>query len=196
MSSNKRKKTMKKILAGLVALTLSGMVFAGSVTIEGAQLDTKNGGNDQRNTNFTLSESINSTFSVHTQLSSTQTDNTNAVSTRLEVGGTATVPLYGPVSGYTKIAIGEKYSTSGQFQYYSIEPGVSAPIGSTGLTAKAGYRFRTATSNPNVNNDTTQTVRVGVSYAINKEHAVGFRFDKITGDSRQDGYNVFYTRSF
>jgi hypothetical protein len=196
MSSNKRKKTMKKILAGLVALTLSGMVFAGSVTIEGAQLDTKNGGNDQRNTNFTLSESINSTFSVHTQLSSTQTDNTNAVSTRLEVGGTATVPLYGPVSGYTKIAIGEKYSTSGQFQYYSIEPGVSAPIGSTGLTAKVGYRFRTATSNPNVNNDTTQTVRVGVAYAINKENAVGFRFDKITGDSRQDGYNVFYTRSF
>ena len=187
---------MKKILAGLVALALSGMVFAGSVTIEGAQIDTKNGGNDQRNTNFTLSESINSTFSVHTQLSSTQTDNTNAVSTRLEVGGTATVPLYGPVSGYTKVAFGEKYSTSGQFQYYSVEPGFTAPIGSTGLTAKVGYRFRTATSNANVNNDTTQTVRVGVAYAINKENAVGFRFDKITGDSRQDGYNVFYTRSF
>ena len=186
---------MKKILAGLVALTLSGMVFAGSVTIEGAAINTI-GGNDQRNTNFTLSESINSTFSVHTQLSSTQTDNTNAVSTRLEVGGTATVPLYGPVLGYTKVAYGEKYSTSGQFQYYSVEPGVSAPIGNTGLTAKVGYRFRTAVSDPNVNKDTTQTVRVGVAYAINKEHAVGFRFDKITGDSRQDGYNVFYTRSF
>ena len=187
---------MKKIIAGLVALTLSGMVFAGSVTIEGAKLDTKNGGNDQRNTNFTLSESINSTFSVHTQLSSTQTDNTNAVSTRLEVGGTATVPLYGPVLGYTKVAVGDKYSTSGQFTYYSVEPGIKAPIGSTGLTAQLGYRYRTAMHNANVNNDTTQTVRVGVAYAINKENAVGFRFDKITGDSRQDGYNVFYTRSF
>jgi hypothetical protein len=187
---------MKKILTGLFALAISGMVFAGSVTIEGAQIDTKNGGKDQMNTNFTLSESINSTFSAHTQLSSTQTDNTNAVSTRLEVGGTATVPLYGPVSGYTKVAVGNKYSTSGQFAYYSVEPGITAPIGSTGLTAKVGYRFRTAASNPNVNNDTTQTVRVGVSYAINKQNAVGFRFDKITGDSRQDGYNVFYTRSF
>ena len=187
---------MKKIVAGLIAFTLSGMVLAGSVTIEGAQLDTKNGGKDQKNANFTLSESINSTFSVHTQLSSTQTDTTNAVSTRLEVGGTATVPLYGPVLGYTKVAVGEKYTSTGQFSYYSVEPGVKAPIGNTGLTAQLGYRFRTAIKDPNVNNDTTQTLRVGVAYAINKENAVGFRFDKITGDSRQDGYNVFYTRSF
>jgi hypothetical protein len=186
---------MKKILTGLFVLVLSGAVFAGSVTIEGAQLDTKNGGKDQINTNFTLSESINSTFSVHTQLSSTQTDTTNAVSTRLEVGGTATVPLFGPVSGYTKVAVGNKYSTSGQFAYYSIEPGVTMPLSSS-LTAKVGYRFRTAANNPNVNNDTTDTVRVGVAYAINKQNAIGFRFDRITGDSRQDGYNVFYTRSF
>jgi len=186
---------MKKILAGLVALALSGMVFAGSVTVEGAKINTI-GGNDQMNTNFTLSESINSTFGVHAQVSSSQTDNTNAVITRLEVGGTATAPLFGPISGYTKVAFGEKYSTSGQFQYYSVEPGFTAPIGSTGLTAKVGYRFRTAVINANVNNDTTQTVRVGVAYAINKENAVGFRFDRITGDSRQDGYNVFYTRSF
>ena len=185
---------MKKILTGLVALAISGMVFAGSVTIEGAKLNTI-GGNDQMNSNFTLSESINSTFSVHTQLSSSQTDNTNAVSTRLEVGGTATVPLYGPVLGYTKVAIGQKYSTSGQFAYYSVEPGISVPLNSS-LTAKVGYRFRTATENANKNNDTTDTVRVGVTYAIDKVRAVGVRYDRITGDSRQDGYNVFYSHSF
>lgn len=185
---------MKKILAGLVALALSGMVFAGSVTVEGAKLNTI-GGNDQMNTNFTLSESINNMFSVHTQVSSTQTDNTNAVSTRLEVGGTATVPLFGPIDGYTKVAVGQKYSTSGQFTYYSIEPGVTVPLSSS-LTAKVGYRFRTAAENPNVNKDTTDTVRVGVSYAIDKVRAVGVRYDRITGDSRQDGYNVFYSHSF
>jgi opacity protein-like surface antigen len=185
---------MKKLLTGLVALTLSGMVFAGSVTIEGATINTI-GGNDQRNTNFSLSESINSTISAHTQLSSTQTDNTNSVSTRLEVGGTATAPLFGPVNGYTKVAVGQKYSTSGSFTYYSIEPGVTVPLTSS-LTAKVGYRYRTAAENANVNKDTTDTVRVGVTYAINKKDAVGFRFDRITGDSRQDGYNVFYSRSF
>ena len=185
---------MKKILTGLVALAISGMVLAGSVTVEGSKINTI-GGNDQMNSNFTLSESINNTFSVHTQLSSTQTDNTNAVSTRLEVGGTATTKLYGPVSGYTKVAVGQKYSTAGSFTYYSIEPGVTMPL-SPSLTAKVGYRFRTAAENANVNKDTTDTVRVGVTYAINKKDAVGFRFDRITGDSRQDGYNVFYSRSF
>jgi hypothetical protein len=184
---------MKKILA-IIAIAISGTAFAGSVTVEGAKLNTI-GGNDQKNSNFTLSENINSTFSVHTQLSSTQTDTTNAVSTRLEVGGTATVPV-GPFSAYAKVALGEKYSTAGQFTYYSIEPGIKAPIGNTGLTAQLGYRYRTAAHNPNVNNDTTDTVRVGVSYALDKARSVGFRFDRITGDSRQDGYNVFYSHSF
>jgi len=187
---------MKKILTGLVALAISGMVLAGSVTVEGAKINTI-GGNDQMNTNFTLSESINNAFSVHTQLSSTQTDNTNGVSTRLEVGGTATTKLYGPVNGYAKLAVGQKFSTagSGQFTYYSIEPGITFPV-SPSLTAKVAYRYRTAAENANVNKDTTDTVRVGLTYALNKKDAVGFRFDRITGDSRQDGYNVFYTRSF
>jgi hypothetical protein len=184
---------MKKIL-GITAMLFAGAALAGSVTIEGAKLNTI-GGNDQMNSNFTLSESINNTFSVHTQLSSSQTDNTNAVSTRLEVGGTATAPLFGPVSGYTKVAVGQKYSTSGQFTYYSIEPGVTMPLSSS-LTAKVGYRFRTAAENANKNNDTTDTVRVGLTYAIDKVRAVGVRYDRITGDSRQDGYNVFYSHSF
>jgi hypothetical protein len=184
---------MKRIAIATLAL-MTSLAFAGSVTVEGAKINTI-GGNDQMNSNFTLSETVNKTFSVHTQVSSTQTDNTNAVSTRLEVGGTATVPVYGPVSGYTKVALGQKYSTSGQFTYYSIEPGLTMPL-SPSLTAKVGYRFRTAAENPNVNKDTTDTVRVGVTYAIDKVRAVGVRYDRITGDSRQDGYNVFYSHSF
>ena len=184
---------MKKILT-ITAMLFASTAFAGSVTVEGAKLNTI-GGNDQLNTNFTLSESINNTFSVHTQLSSSQTDNTNAVSTRLEVGGTATAPLFGPVSGYTKVGLGQKYSNSGNFTYYSIEPGITMPLTSS-LTAKVGYRYRTAAENANVNKDTTDTVRVGVTYAIDKVRSVGARFDRTTGDSRQDGYNVFYSHSF
>jgi len=184
---------MKKIL-GITAMLFAGAAFAGSVTIEGAKLNTI-GGNDQMNSNFTLSESINNTFSVHTQLSSSQTANTNAVSSRLEVGGTATAPLFGPVSGYAKVAVGQKYSTAGSFTYYSVEPGVTVPLSSS-LTAKVGYRFRTAAENANVNKDTTDTVRVGVTYAIDKVRAVGVRYDRITGDSRQDGVAVFYSHSF
>ena len=183
---------MKKILTSLIALAISGMVFAGSVTVEGSAINTV-GGNDQSRAKIALSESINNTFSVHTQLASTQTDNTNSVGTRLEIGGTATVPLFGSVKGYTKVSLGQKYGTYGSFTYYAIEPGIAVPL-SSNLTAKVGYRYRTAVNESN--NDTTDTVRVGVAYALNKKDAVGFRFDRITGDSRQDGYNLFYTRSF
>jgi len=185
---------MKKIVIATLAL-VSSLAFAGTATVEGSKVNGLEGAKDAVSANFAVSETINKTFSVNTQLSSQQSDVTNAVTTRLEVGGTATVPVYGPVSGYTRVAVGQKYSTAGSFTYYSIEPGVSVPL-TPSLTAKVGYRFRTAAEHANVNKDTTDTVRVGVSYALNKEHAVGFRFDKMTGDSKSDSYNFFVTRSF
>lgn len=185
---------MKKILSVLFALTISSATFAGSVTIEGSKINTI-GGNDAQRGSISLKEDINNTFSVHTQLSSTQSDNTNSVSTRFEVGATATAPLFGSVKGYTKVGLGEKYSTKGQFTYYSIEPGITVPLSSS-LTARVAYRYRSALENTNANNDTTQTVRVGVTYALNKKDAIGTRFDRIAGDTRQDLYALFYTRSF
>jgi len=185
---------MKKILTGLVALAISGMVSAGSVTVEGTNGNTI-GGNDQMSASFTLRERVNNTFDVHTQFSSSQTDNTNSVSTRLEIGGTATVPLFSSVKGYTRIGLGQRYSTAGSFTYYSVEPGVTVPL-SPSLTARVGYRYRTALENTNVNKYTTDTVRVGVTYAVNNKDSVGFRYDRITGDSRQDGHSLFYSRSF
>jgi predicted porin len=185
---------MKKIVIATLAL-MSSLAFAGTATFEGSKVNGLDGAKDAMSTNFAISETVNKTFSVHTQLTSQQSDGTNAVSTRLEVGGTATVPVYGPVTGYTRVAVGQKYSTTGQFTYYSIEPGLSVPLTSS-LTAKVGYRFRTAAENPNVNKDTTDTVRIGVSYALNKEHAVGVRYDRMTGDSRNDSVNIFVTRSF
>ena len=185
---------MKKIVIATLAL-MSSLAFAGTATFEGSKVNGLDGAKDAVSSNFAISGTVNKTFSVLTQLTSQQSDGTNAVSTRLEVGGIATVPVYGPVSGYARVAVGQKFSTAGQFTYYSIEPGVTVPLTSS-LTAKVGYRFRTAADNPNVNKDTTDTVRVGVSYALNKEHAVGVRYDRMTGDSRNDSVNIFVTRSF
>ena len=187
---------MKKILA-ILALTISGAAFAGSITIEGQDVNGQ-GSADQKNVNMTARGSINQNFTAHTQVSTNQTAGTNAVSTRLEVGVTGQVSLVGPVNGYTTVAVGEKYSTagSGSFGYYSVEPGLSAPIGSTGLTAKVGYRYRTAMENANVNNDTTHTVRAGLSYAVTKQDSVGVRYDRVRGDVAQNVVAVNYTRSF
>ena len=190
----KRKIVMKKILIAVLALA-SSLAFAGTATFEGSKVNGLEGSKDAVSTNFNISESINKNLSVHTQLTSQQTDITNAVSTRLEFGGTYSLPVYGPVTGYTRVALGQKYSTTGQFTYYSIEPGINLPL-TEKITAKIGYRYRTAAENPNVNKDTTDTVRIGVSYAINKQHAVGVRYDRMTGDSRNDSVNIFVTRSF
>jgi hypothetical protein len=186
---------MKKILA-ILALAISSSAFAGSISFEGQALDGNSGTPDQKNFNMTARGSINDNFTAHAQVSTTQTNSTNAVSTRLETGVTGTVGLFGPVKGYTTLAIGEAYKSAGNFAYYSVEPGVLMPIASTGLTARVGYRYRTAFNDANVNNDTTQTVRVGLSYAITKQDSVGVRYDKVSGDGHQNGYAVNYTRSF
>jgi hypothetical protein len=185
---------MKKIMFAALAL-MTSMAFAGSVTVEGTNYNTLNGGNDAKGALVAFNENINKTFGVYTALSSLQTVNTNAVSSRLEVGGSANFAL-GPVTGYTKLGIGQKYSTTGQFTYWQIEPGVKAPIGDTGLTAQLGYRYRTAAENPNVNKDTTDTVRVGLGYNFNKHNNIGVRYDRVTGDTRQDAVSLNYTRSF
>jgi hypothetical protein len=185
---------MKKIVIATLAL-MSSLAFAGTATFEGSKVNGLEGGKDAVQTNFNISESVGKNFSVHTQVVSQQTDKTNAVSTRLEVGGTYSTPIYGAVNGYTRVAVGQKFSTAGHFTYYSIEPGLSMPLSSS-LTAKVGYRFRTAAEDANINKDTTDTVRVGLTYALNKQHAVGFRYDRQSGDTRSDSYNFFVTRSF
>jgi len=183
---------MKKILS-VLALVISGSVFAGTVTLEGQSIDNGSAA-DQRNANMTVRENITKSVAGHVQVSTTQTDGTNAVSTRLETGLTATTALFGPVSGYSTVALGTALKSSGNYGYYSVEPGLSAPIGSTGLTAKVGYRLRSAFNDSIA--DTTRTARVGVSYALTKVDTVGVRYDHVTGDATQKAVALNYTRSF
>ena len=49
---------------------------------------------------------------------------------------------------------------------------------------------------PNVYGDTTDTVRVGLSYALTKKDSIGVRYDRVRGDSFNHSYNLSYTRSF
>jgi hypothetical protein len=186
---------MKKI-ATILSLAASTAAFAGSVSIEGATLDTQDGA-DQRNVNITVSENIAKSVAAHVQLSSTQTDVTNAVSTRVEAGVTATANMFGIADGYARVTLGQKYSTAGtgNFTYYSVEPGVSVPL-SANWTARVGYRYRTAVVDAVAKQDTTETARVGMAYQLSRTDSVAFRYDLVTGDAKQNAYNLSYTRSF
>jgi len=183
---------MKKIMFAALAL-MTSMAFAGSITLEGQDQLGDKGAKNSTNYQLSVKENINKTFAVDVAFTNYQQHQTEALSTRAEAGITGSVPV-GPVGVYTRVALGEKYSNTGNFAYYSIEPGVTYTVGA--VTAKVGYRYRTAVVDPNVSNDTTDTVRAGVSYAITKKDAVGFRFDRVKGDSTNHSYNLNYTRSF
>jgi hypothetical protein len=183
---------MKKFALATLALATS-LAFAGSVTLEGQDQLGDKGAKNSANYQVSVKDSISKTFAADVSFTNYQQHQTEALSTRIEAGVTGSVPV-GPVGIYTRVSLGEKYNNTGNFAYYSIEPGVTYTLGNA--TAKFGYRYRTAVVDPNVSNDTTDTIRAGVSYALTKKDAVGFRFDRVKGDSTNHSYNLSYTRSF
>jgi len=94
---------------------------------------------------------------------------------------------------YTKVAVGEKLTSGGPKEYYSIEPGIVVRLNKD-ISVRAGYRYRTAFDS--AVHDTTRTQRLGASYALTKKDSVNLRFDRVRGDSVQNSWNLAYTRSF
>lgn len=185
---------MKKFAIASIMAVAAIAAQADSVTIEGQRLNTVAGA-DQGNLGIGFKHNYNNTFAADFGVSSTQTSGTDAVSTRAEVGVTASQPLPFGLTGSVRAGLGEKYVSTGNFTYYSVEPAVSAPIGSTGLTAKVGWRYRSAIDST-ANNDQTHTMRYGVSYDLSKVDSVGVRYDRVRGDADQKVLAVNYTRSF
>jgi hypothetical protein len=185
---------MKKIFA-ILALAITGTAFAAdSFTVEGQHINN-NGAAAQGQSVLGIKKDINSMFAGDLAFSNAQTEGTNALSTRLEAGVTGAVPV-GPVGVYTRVALGQKYTNTTNFTYYSVEPGVTAAVpGIAGLTAKVGYRFRSA-SDSGLYNDQTHTVRTGVAYALSNVDSIGVRYDRVKGDNDQKIWAVSYTRGF
>lgn len=185
---------MKKILA-ISALLVSGSVFAASGTVEYQDIDGKsNTPTDQTSWSLTVRENINKNFIGDIGLSQTNnkaSPSDTLASTRTEAGLTGLTSVFG-VTPYTRVAVGQKYNSSTNFTYYSVEPGVSVPVGP--LTAKVGYRFRNAINTDN--NDTTRTWRAGISYDLTAKDTIGVRYDKMRGDANQNVVAVNYTRGF
>jgi hypothetical protein len=183
---------MKKIFA-ILALAVTGLAVAGdSVTLEGQHINNV-GAAAQQLYGLTVKKEINSTFAGDIGLGQVTTEGTNALSTRLEAGLTGTTPIYGIVNGYTRVALGQKYTNTTSFTYYSVEPGIAVPFGP--LTAKVGWRYRTADDSI-TNGDQTHTMRYGVSYAVSKVDTIGVRYDRMNGDYNQKIWAVNYTRGF
>lgn len=185
---------MKKILA-ILAMAISGSVYAASATVEYQDQTGVNGTTDSSLYLLSVSENINKNFVGGISLNYGAKDSTGAVSnSRIEgsVTGKTTIGLFSP---YVRLGVGQKFTTVTNYGYYSVEPGVTAPLGNTGLTARLGYRYRTAFDS-NAYADTTNAWRLGMSYALTKQDAIGVRYDQVRGDTNQNNWAFNYTRSF
>ena len=178
---------MKKIFA-ILALATGTAFAADSFTVEGQHINNNQAAAQQQ---YVLGVKKEFTgFAGDLAISNAQTEGTNALSTRLEAGAT----VAGPFGTYARAAVGQKYSNTTDFTYYSVEPGIAAPIG-YGLTAKVGYRFRSS-FDPSQNNDQTHTMRYAVSYALNAKDSIAVKYDRVNGDNNQKIVAVAYTVGF
>ena len=186
---------MKKVLATAILAVSAATAFADSVSLEGQHIDNVNSNAQTQYILKAQKDLVGSLLGADLQFNNAQTQNTEALSTRLEAGLTGSLPA-GPIGVYTRVSVGEKYTNTTNFGYYTIEPGVTAPVpGVAGLSVKAGWRYRSA-FNADVNNDQTHTGRIGVNYAFTKTDTIGVRYDRVNGDNDQKIYAATYTRSF
>jgi hypothetical protein len=183
---------MKKILA-MLSLVASGLSFAGSsATVEFADYTNQvAGGANSKLYSLIVKHDLSNTLAADVGFGNQVTDGTGALSTRLEAGLTATNTIFGSVKGYTRIGVGQKYTNTTDFTYYSVEPGVSMPVGP--FTAKLGWRYRSATQ---LDSDQTHTARASLTYPLNKNDSVTVGFDRIRGDTENNVVKVSYTRNF
>lgn len=185
---------MKKILA-ILAMAISGSVYAASATVEYQDQTGVKGTTDSSLYLLSVSENINKNFVGGISMNYGAKDSTGAVSnSRIEgsLTGKTTVGVFSP---YVRLGVGEKFTTTTNYAYYSVEPGVTAPLGKTGLTARLGYRYRSAFDSGSYA-DTTNTWRVGLSYALTKQDTLGVRYDQVRGDTNQNNWAFNYTRNF
>jgi hypothetical protein len=185
---------MKKFaIASLLSLAAFG-AFAGTATVEVQNLDGQNGTPDMQAAVLTVRENINATFAGDLTFTDTKVTTTQALANRIEAGLLGTKSLFGPVNGFVRVAVGERYTGTTNFTYYSVEPGLKAPIGDKGLSAMVSYRFRNAFDTGN--NDTTRTWRTGLNYQVTPKDNVGVAYMRVTGDVTQNIVALNYTRGF
>jgi hypothetical protein len=177
----------------LIFFAVFNSAQAASVITEYQNASGFNGSADQKGYLVAVREDINKTLTGDLVFLMRQTNNTNSVSNRLEVGLTPKTTLFS-INPYTRFAVGERFTSTGNYSYYSVEPGIVYPNIFDKFSARVGWRYRN--SFLEAGNDETRTWGLGVSYPIIKSTSLGVRYDRTTGDSNQNTWNFNLTKSF
>lgn len=187
---------MKKSLFAVVAL-----VVATSASAEGnyasTKLETRDGRDGAHDSNalaLTVGKKINQHLSAEIYTRVKRENDTDKNNTRLEGAliGSAETPING-LSVYTRGAIGDKFSGTTDYGYWSIEPGIKYSVTDT-TSVKAGLRLRDAFNTDN--NDSTRTYKLSGEYALNKKESISLSYDRSYGDSKYNAIGIGYSIKF
>ena len=153
---------MKKLLA-ILALAITTSAFADKIIIEArdAQGDTTSGPHksgtaspSQNQYKLTYAKDVDANWQVDYSIIAAQTQSTDyTAGTRIEAGAMYKNTVAG-VPVYLRGGYGLKTTTTANFDYYSVEPGVMIPLGS--FTARLGYRWRDPVHPSKTNADETK----------------------------------------
>jgi len=195
-----KKTLIATLIAGLsfgtLAMAEDGKNFAHiQYTFRDTISDNKADPNRQ-GVNFTIGRKVldNLTIDLGEQFRTERLNSDDGKSTtRLEAGATYTYGLTKDISLYTRGGLGYKVTSTSDYTYYSVEPGIKYSL-TDALSVKAGYRFRDAFSDSY--NEKTNTVRLGAEYAIAKDQALTLGIDRSYGASDFIGYNAGYMIRF
>lgn len=183
---------MKKIALATTLVLAATLATAAEMGLEYKDFNGVNGGSDANAYTLSVAGNLTPGIKLDGKFQNKQTDGTNTLSTRLETGLTGSTTLFGPVTGYVRGAVGEKFTNSTDFSYYSIEPGLGIKQGPVG--ASLGWRYRDAFNE--ANGDQTRTWRAKLGYDLTKQDNVYVGYDSQRGDSEYNAWRVGYVRKF
>jgi opacity protein-like surface antigen len=174
------------------ALAADNNGFAPYATATYAYQDTKGTSGFQQGAYVAIGNKFSNMLSLEVAGEIMDPTNSTKQQTRVEV---AAIPSYsvGAFTGYVRGAVGEGFQNSQNWTYWSVEPGVKVFI-TPDLSAKVGYRFRDSFDSGVL--DRTQTYRVGLDYAINKQVSLNLGYDRVTGDKEANVYLAGLTVRF
>ena len=185
---------MKKIALATLLVIMAATAGAVEVGGEYQNFGGKNGTASANNYQVFVKENLNNNFTVDAKATQGIAKTNDGISnSSMETGLTGKYNL-GPVTPYTRIGLGEWYRTTGNFTYYSVEPGVVVPVSTTGLSASVGYRFRDGVRDSN--EFTTRTWRAKIGYDLTKTDKVYVGYDRMRGDVKANVSMVGYSHSF
>jgi len=173
---------MKKLaIATLIAMAFGTTAMAEDsyIKLEGVHYNYTNAPHDQNGYNLQLGTSIGNGFKIDAKNEWRHEDETAKTSTRIEGGVTYEAKVADKIAASLRTSLGEKYTGTTNYGYYTVEPGVSYAL-TDALKLKASYRFRDAFNDSVA--DRTNTVKVGADYDLTKSTFLTGSIGRTTGD--------------